>query len=86
MKDFELKIYNRDLQTLLRLTFALSVCSIVCFSAVVLLALQPKGRVSCADFGSYTDALAAYRRGATWLDANHNGTPCEALYKNYRRN
>lgn len=43
--------------------------------------LQPKGRVSCASFGSYSAALKAYTHGDTWLDANNNGIPCENLYK-----
>lgn len=42
---------------------------------------QPKGRVSCASFGSYEDALRAYGAGATWLDRDGDGIPCEALYK-----
>lgn len=49
------------------------------------LVLQPKGRVSCADFGSYSDALSAYQQGAQWLDSNHNGIPCENLYKLYKK-
>lgn len=45
---------------------------------VVCLILQPKGRVSCADFGSYEDMVAAYRSYAPWLDGNdHDGKPCE---------
>lgn len=43
--------------------------------------LQPKGRVSCADFGpyDYPGALSALQHGATWLDHNKSGVPCEEL-------
>lgn len=51
------------------------------FLVTVDLALQPKGRVSCADFGSYNDALRAYSAGASWLDKDGDGIPCENLYK-----
>ncbi len=45
---------------------------------------QPKGRVRCSDFGWYNDALRAHSGGATWLDRDNDGIPCEALY--YRDN
>lgn len=35
----------------------------------------------CADFKTWSDADAAYNAGATYLDANHDGIPCEELYK-----
>lgn len=60
------------------------VLCVLIFGLVIGLAytvLQPKGRVSCADFGSYGDAYNAYQHGAMWLDGNHNGIPCQALYK-----
>lgn len=45
---------------------------------------EPKGRVSCADFGSYLEADAAYAAGATWLDKGGiRGIPCDALYIHY---
>lgn len=75
------------------LEYALKYLRILAWIAVVLVALlavavffgvyqslQPKGRVSCADFGSYTDALNAYRNGAIWLDRNHNGIPCSSRF------
>lgn len=40
--------------------------------------LQPKGRVSCADFGSYADIMNAYNHGATYLDRNGDGIPCNS--------
>lgn len=42
---------------------------------------QPKGRVSCASFGSYNEALRAYTGGASWLDHDGDGIPCEDLYR-----
>ncbi len=44
--------------------------------------LQPKGRVRCSDFGSYSDAHTAYVNGASWLDGYpKDGIPCNSLYK-----
>lgn len=43
--------------------------------------LQPKGTLHCSSFGSYADALKAFKQGNTQLDSNHNGIPCENLYK-----
>lgn len=47
------------------------------------LVLQPGSRhYTCSDFGSYEDALAAYRGGAGYLDGYpKNGIPCEDLYR-----
>lgn len=47
------------------------------------LVLQPKGDVTCASFGSYADALSAYKNGSTWLDNDKEGVkgvPCESLH------
>lgn len=70
---------------------ALGVVSVVLLAcalfACMALYLQPKGRVSCADFGSYGDALDAYKHGATQLSKKgasgiDNHIPCEdTLYK-----
>lgn len=48
--------------------------------------LQPKGRVACADFGSYEDAKDAYDAGAKQLDGDGDGIPCEALYAHFHKN
>lgn len=42
--------------------------------------LQPKGRVSCASFGSYEDAQRAFAGGAIWLDRDHDNKPCEERF------
>lgn len=68
------------------------VCTGFLLGAVVLIlsglflwsVLQPKGTLHCSSFGSYADALKAFKAGSTQLDGNHNGKPCENLYK--RRN
>lgn len=60
-------------------------CLIIGLGFVVAgLLLQPKGRVSCADFGSYADIQAAYIHGDTWLsrpgkDGEDNHVPCESM-------
>lgn len=41
--------------------------------------LAPKGRVSCASFSTWEDARGAYVLGATWLDGDADGVPCERL-------
>lgn len=41
--------------------------------------LQPKARLTCRDFGSYADALVAYKNGNFELDADHDGIPCEGM-------
>lgn len=52
---------------------------------VASLYLEPKGRVSCADFGpyDYPGALHALKKGATWLDKDHDGIPCETVHIAY---
>lgn len=50
---------------------------------IAYLCLQPKGRVSCADFGSYTDIPPNWQFITPWLDRNHNSIPCENLHKIY---
>lgn len=60
-------------------------CIVICLIlglvfTIVVFVLQPKGRTTCASFGSYNDALRAYSAGATWLDHDGDGIPCEALY------
>lgn len=58
-----------------------SILAAVAFaSAFIFVYLQPKGRLSCADFGSYSDALNAYNHGSKYLDGNGDGIPCNALY------
>lgn len=42
--------------------------------------LQPKGRASCADFGSYGDACTALKSGDKQLDSDHDNKPCEAKF------
>jgi hypothetical protein len=34
----------------------------------------------CSDFLYYKDALSAYKKGATYLDGDKDGIPCEELY------
>lgn len=43
--------------------------------------LQPKGRISCASFGSYGDIPTNWKSTTPWLDRNHNGIPCDTLHK-----
>lgn len=64
--------------TVLVLALVGAICVLAIFLAWA--NLQPKGRVSCLDFSSYNDALRAYSAGATWLDRDGDGIPCEALY------
>lgn len=51
----------------------LSIVSIVAWSIS-----QPKGRVTCASFGSYIQMHSTFLHGAMQLDGNHNGIPCES--------
>lgn len=62
----------------------LTLCAVVAILGFLLMVgyLQPKGRVSCLDFGSYDDANRAFSTGkAPWLDHDNDGIPCETLYK-----
>lgn len=38
-------------------------------------------RVRCTDFAIYQKALDAYNKGATYLDKDGDGTPCNSLKK-----
>lgn len=44
-------------------------------------ALQPKGRLSCGSFGSYSDIPSNWKKTMPWLDGNGDDIPCNALYK-----
>lgn len=47
--------------------------------------LQPGSRVyRCDDFGSYEEMRDAFIRGATYLDADHDGKPCEVRFPNQK--
>lgn len=81
MKNTPSKAHTAISVFLLFIVFSL--CLVVAFQF-----LQPKGRVSCADFGSYEDAQRAYAGGAIWLDRDKDGRPCETRFpkqahKNY---
>lgn len=56
---------------------------LIIFSLALSLAyadLQPKGRLTCRNFGSYDDALISFKSGNIQLDGGkHNGIPCENL-------
>lgn len=39
--------------------------------------LEPRGRVSCADLGSYDDIVSVFHSGNPQLDRDHDGIPCE---------
>lgn len=58
---------------LVLIIFSLSMC-------LVYQVLQPKGRVSCASFGSYDDMQYAFQRGAFQLDRDHDGKPCQEKF------
>lgn len=57
---------------------------VILMAVCAVMYLQPKGRVSCASFGSYSDALASYNNGDTWLDRSYHGKkdgiPCKELF------
>lgn len=40
-------------------------------------------RATCGSFTSYGQALIAYQNGASWLDGDADGVPCNALYMSY---
>lgn len=63
------------------LVFGLCFMVFSLYFCIVYLVLQPKGRVSCASFGSYSDIPSNWASMTPWLDRNHNGIPCESLYK-----
>lgn len=45
-------------------------------------ALQPKGRLSCASFGSYRDIPSDWQITAPWLDGlPKNDIPCDSRFK-----
>lgn len=60
--------------------------SAVLMGAVMVFCLQPKGKLSCSSFGSYDDIPSNWEVTMPYLDANHNGIPCETLYKAKLRN
>lgn len=70
---------------------ALGVVSVVLLAcalfACTALYLQPKGRVSCADFGSYIDIPSDWKATTPWLDrayhSKSDGIPCNSLYKRW---
>lgn len=44
--------------------------------------LQSKSlHYKCGDFDSYADVLTAYDNGAKYLDQNHDGVPCDNIFK-----
>lgn len=43
--------------------------------------LQPKGTLTCASFGAYSDIPRNWQSTLPQLDGNKNGKPCEDLLK-----
>lgn len=72
----------KDIQLLAMILFVVTLLSL-CFGGYEAIArmTEPKGRVSCSSFSTYKEALRAYSAGATWLDHDSDGIPCEVLYK-----
>lgn len=82
MKKLRPEVIQETVSRLVYLTIALVGIILILLGALGWGYLQPKGRLNCSSFGSYADALHFYRQGgASSLDRNHNGIPCETLYK-----
>lgn len=68
-------------------TIILIVVVTISFGSNVVQFLQPKGRVSCADFGSYTDIPSDWKVTMPWLDREYHGEsdsiPCDTLYERW---
>lgn len=80
MKTLHLQqIYKETVRILFRISATLLLLLIGVSAVATWSLLQSKGRVSCADFDSYADAVDALPN-APWLDANHNGKPCESFF------
>lgn len=62
-------------------TIILIVVVAISFGSNVVQFLEPKGRLSCADFGSYSDIPSNWEATMPWLDRNHDGIPCNTLYE-----
>lgn len=77
---FEIAWRDENIRELTSLSLVLIAIALVLAGLFLWGILQPKGRVSCASFGSYSDAKKAYDAGATWLDrGGKHGVPCENL-------
>lgn len=81
MKTLPEALLRRELEKSLWINIGLIGLVLALTGALAWSYLLPKGRVSCASFGTYSAALKAYQHGDTWLDGNNNGIPCENLYK-----
>lgn len=57
---------------------ALCACAYLIFMDIS----QPKGKLYCYSFGSYSDMISYFTiNKATWLDGNSDGNPCENRFK-----
>lgn len=53
---------------------------VITFSALWWSLSQPKGRLNCHSFGSYSAMFDAFIHGSPQLDGNKDGKPCVDMY------
>ncbi len=47
--------------------------------------LQPKARATCSSFASYEDIPSDWKTTNPRLDGNHDGIPCQSLYRAWQK-